>query len=82
MMTNYQLLATNNVPIKAWTRGVPFEDEARQQLANVATLPFIHQLVAVMPDVHVGMRRDGRLGDRDARARSSRRRSASTSAAA
>jgi tRNA-splicing ligase RtcB (3'-phosphate/5'-hydroxy nucleic acid ligase) len=40
--------------IKAWTRGVPIEDEARQQLFNVASLPFIHKHIAVMPDVHWG----------------------------
>ncbi len=42
------------VPIKCWTRGVPFEAEARQQLRNIAGLPFIHKWVAVMPDVHLG----------------------------
>lgn len=41
-------------PIKLWTRGVPLEDEARQQLINIARLPFIHRWVAVMPDVHLG----------------------------
>ncbi len=40
--------------VKAWTRGVPVEDEAREQLKRVARLPFIHKWVAVMPDVHVG----------------------------
>jgi tRNA-splicing ligase RtcB len=43
------------VPVKSWTRGVPFEDEARQQLRNVASLPFIHGWVAAMPDVHWGI---------------------------
>lgn len=43
------------VPIKAWVRGVPFEDEARVQLLNVARLPFVHRWVAVMPDVHWGI---------------------------
>lgn len=42
-------------PIKAWIDGVELEDQARQQLLNVATLPFIHKHVAVMPDVHWGM---------------------------
>jgi tRNA-splicing ligase RtcB len=42
------------VPIKTWTRGVPVEDSARQQLINIAKLPFIHRWVAVMPDVHLG----------------------------
>ncbi len=42
------------VPIKSWTLGVPFEEQARQQLRNIASLPFIHKWVAVMPDVHLG----------------------------
>ena len=42
-------------PIKAWTDGVPIESQALQQVRNVAELPFIHQHVAVMPDVHWGM---------------------------
>ena len=44
----------NGVHIKHWTRGVAFEDDARQQLINIATLPFIHRHVAAMPDVHLG----------------------------
>ena len=43
------------VPIKAWTRGVPIEESAAKQLANVARMPFIHQWVAAMPDVHWGI---------------------------
>ena len=43
------------VPIKAWTRGVPFEEQARRQLENVARLPFVHGWVAAMPDVHFGI---------------------------
>ncbi|WLQ12904.1 RtcB family protein [Hahella aquimaris] len=42
------------VPIKSWTNGVPFEPEARKQLKNIASLPFIHKWVAAMPDVHLG----------------------------
>jgi tRNA-splicing ligase RtcB len=42
-------------PVKAWTRGVPFEDEARAQVEATARLPFIHKWVAVMPDVHFGI---------------------------
>ncbi len=41
-------------PIKMWTKGVPVEDAAMQQLRNLATLPFIHSHVAAMPDVHLG----------------------------
>jgi tRNA-splicing ligase RtcB (3'-phosphate/5'-hydroxy nucleic acid ligase) len=54
-MTTHQTLDTPNVPIKAWTHGVPFEPEAQQQLRRVASLPFIHKWIAVMPDVHVGI---------------------------
>ena len=54
-MANYEVVAqTNAVPIKAWTQGVPFEDAARRQVMNVATLPFVHKWVAIMPDVHSG----------------------------
>lgn len=43
------------LPIKAWTRGVPVEDAAKQQLYNLSMMPFIHKHVAAMPDVHWGM---------------------------
>jgi tRNA-splicing ligase RtcB len=43
------------VAIKTWTRGVPVEPEAMQQLSNLARLPFIHRWVAAMPDVHLGI---------------------------
>ncbi|HTO08457.1 MAG TPA: RtcB family protein [Myxococcota bacterium] len=43
------------VPVKSWTRGVPFEPSARKQLENIARLPFIHRWVAAMPDVHWGI---------------------------
>jgi tRNA-splicing ligase RtcB len=42
-------------PIKAWVRGVQFDDNARRQLENTARLPFIYKWVAAMPDVHAGM---------------------------
>jgi tRNA-splicing ligase RtcB len=42
-------------PVRMWTRGVPVEEEARQQLANVARLPFVFRHVAAMPDVHYGI---------------------------
>src|SRR5256884_9036082 len=54
--TNYNLLRTETgVPVKAWTKGVPLEEQARQQLLNVAQLPFIYKWVAAMPDVHWGI---------------------------
>src|ERR1041384_6138294 len=43
------------VPIKAWTKGVSLEEQARAQLLNVAQLPFIFKWVAAMPDVHWGI---------------------------
>jgi len=53
---SYDVIASEGgVPIKSWTRGVPFEAAARQQLENVAKLPFVHGWVAAMPDVHWGI---------------------------
>src|SRR3979411_1045239 len=49
------IVPEKGVPIKAWTKGVPLEDQARQQLLNVAQLPFIFKWVAAMPDVHWGI---------------------------
>ncbi|OUS06592.1 RNA-splicing ligase RtcB [Gammaproteobacteria bacterium 42_54_T18] len=51
---SYEVMQDGGVPIKSWTRGVPFEQEAKQQLKNISQMPFIHQWVAVMPDVHLG----------------------------
>jgi len=42
-------------PIKAWTAGVLLDEKAEEQLKKVSRLPFIHQWVAVMPDVHWGL---------------------------
>ncbi|MEQ1618224.1 MAG: RtcB family protein [Terricaulis sp.] len=53
-MTGYDVIESENAPIKAWTRGGPIEDQALAQLRNVASLPFIHSHIAVMPDVHWG----------------------------
>ncbi len=52
---NYIYHQTAGAPIKAWTKGVPIEDQAMAQLRNVAALPFIHKHLAVMPDVHWGL---------------------------
>lgn len=41
--------------LKTWTQGVPVEDQAWQQLRNIASMPFVHRHVAAMPDVHWGM---------------------------
>jgi len=53
---NYNVLTIENgVPVKAWTKGVALEEQARKQLLNVAQLPFIFKWVAAMPDVHWGI---------------------------
>ena len=54
-MSEYELIETGGVPIKAWTRGVGIEAAARKQLENVARLPIIFRHLAVMPDVHFGI---------------------------
>lgn len=51
---NHQRIDGQRHPIKAWVRGVPVEEQALQQLRNVADLPFVHKHLAVMPDVHWG----------------------------
>ena len=50
------------VPIKMWTRGVPVDDKARDQLSRAAKMPFIFKHVAAMPDGGRGhrLRHDGR----------------------
>lgn len=41
--------------VKSWTKGVPVEEEAKAQVGKVASMPFIHKWVALMPDVHAGI---------------------------
>jgi tRNA-splicing ligase RtcB (3'-phosphate/5'-hydroxy nucleic acid ligase) len=51
----YEVLqGERGVAVKAWVKGVQFEDEARAQLLRVAQLPCVRRWVAVMPDVHHG----------------------------
>ncbi len=53
---NYDVMAAEGRrPVKMWTRGVPVEARAKEQLAKAAAMPFIHRHVAAMPDVHVGI---------------------------
>ena len=54
MTTSYDAIETLSGMIKAWTKGVPVDQKAVDQLRNVAGLPFIHSHLAVMPDVHFG----------------------------
>ena len=56
----FEVIETKGKPIKAWIVGVPVEDAARQQLINVAALPFIYShgntdlLFHVRDDKHDG----------------------------
>jgi tRNA-splicing ligase RtcB (3'-phosphate/5'-hydroxy nucleic acid ligase) len=43
------------VPVKLWTKGVPVDQSALQQLENAAKLPFVFKHIAAMPDVHFGI---------------------------
>lgn len=53
---NYEVLRVEDgKPIKMWTRGVPVEDQSKQQLINISKMPFIFRQVVVMPDVHYGI---------------------------
>lgn len=54
---NYNILSNTDGKglVKAWTKGVSFEEGAQKQVRNAASLPFIHKWVAVMPDVHQGI---------------------------
>src|SRR5690554_6616325 len=54
-MSKFIFTETERFPIKHWTQGVVLEEKARQQLFNIAKMPFIHKHVAAMPDVHFGM---------------------------
>ena len=55
MCKNYNVIESDGMAtIKAWTKGVPFEEQAQQQLRNIASMPLVHSHIAVMPDVHMG----------------------------
>ncbi len=56
-MTGYEVIppeASMRVPVKMWTKGVPVEEAAKEQLRSLARMPFIFRHVAAMPDCHVG----------------------------
>ncbi len=56
MATNYEVFdVSGGTYVKSWTRGVPFEQGARQQVENIARMPFVGPHVAIMPDVHLGI---------------------------
>lgn len=51
---DHDVIGTERTPIRMWTRGVPVELGARQQLLDIVKMPFIFKHLAVMPDVHMG----------------------------
>ena len=51
----FEIIESGGAPIKAWIRGVQVEETAKQQLRNLAAMPFVYKHVAAMPDVHWGM---------------------------
>lgn len=55
MKKDYNFDTGDRVPLKMWTRGVPVDSQAKEQLVNLTSLPFIHKHIAVMPDVHGGI---------------------------
>jgi len=48
-----EVLTSQRVPVKIWTEDV--DERSKQQLTNIASLPFIHHHVAAMPDAHLGI---------------------------
>ena len=48
-----QTLDQQRVPVKIWTDDV--DARSKEQLSNIASLPFVHHHVAAMPDVHLGI---------------------------
>lgn len=48
-----QVITEQRVPIKIWTDD--YDERSKEQLSNIASLPFIHHHVAAMPDVHLGI---------------------------
>ncbi len=53
---NYNVIVSENgVPIKIWNKHVKIEDQAIQQLKDVASMSFVKPYVAAMADCHWGM---------------------------
>jgi len=48
-----QTLNQQAVPVKIWADDI--DERSKEQLLNIASLPFIHHHVSAMPDVHVGI---------------------------
>lgn len=52
-MSIKQTISDTPVPVHIWTDEI--EQQAMNQLRNIASLPFVHHHVAAMPDVHLGI---------------------------
>lgn len=53
--TTHNIIQDGGAPIRLWTKGVPVDPKAHDQLIKASQMPFIYKWLAVMPDVHVGM---------------------------
>jgi len=51
----YNTIKGTLVDVKMWTKHVPVESGAIDQLRSITKLPFVFKHVAAMPDVHVGV---------------------------
>jgi tRNA-splicing ligase RtcB len=52
---NHNVIQDGGTPIRLWTKGVPVDPKAHDQLIKASKMPFIYKWLAVMPDVHVGI---------------------------
>lgn len=52
-MTIRQVINEGEKPVKVWTETL--DPRSREQLVNISKLPFVHDHVAAMPDVHAGI---------------------------
>lgn len=50
----YNVIKGDLVNVKMWTKFVPVESGAIDQLRSITQLPFVFKHVAAMPDVHIG----------------------------
>lgn len=50
----YNVIKGDLVDVRMWTKFVPVESAAIDQLRSITKLPFVFKHVAAMPDVHVG----------------------------
>lgn len=54
MKHNYEFIQGGGAPIRSWTKHVPFEEAAKNQVIQLSKLPFVKG-IAVLPDVHMGI---------------------------